>query len=37
LSLHASDIQAAARTYLPDGARVLLSIVPRGKRELAVH
>jgi zinc protease len=29
------DIKAAAQTYLRDNARVLLSIVPRGKRELA--
>lgn len=29
------DISAVAQTYLPDNARVVLSVVPNGKKELA--
>jgi len=31
------DISAMAQTYLPDNGRVILSIVPKGKTELAVQ
>jgi zinc protease len=34
-ALDPSDIQTVAQTYLKDGARVLLSVVPQGKKELA--
>jgi zinc protease len=37
LSLDARDIQSAARRYLPDGARVILSVVPAGKTDLAAR
>ena len=37
LSLDANDIQSAARRYLPDDARVLLSVVPTGKTGLAAR
>jgi zinc protease len=36
-SLSVEDIQNAAQTYLPDNGRVILSIVPKGKTELAVQ
>ena len=36
-SLSTDDIQAAAVTYLPDNGRVILSIVPKGKTDLAVQ
>jgi len=32
-----NDIQAAATTYLKDDARVVLSVVPQGKQELAIE
>lgn len=35
-ALSADDIQAAALSYLPDNGRVVLSIVPQGKTDLAV-
>ena len=35
-ALSPNDIQSAAQTWLHDDARVLLSIVPKGKPELAV-
>ena len=35
--LKRDDIRAAAQTYLRDNGRVVLSIVPRGKRELAAQ
>jgi zinc protease len=35
LALDAPDVQSAARRYLPDDARVILSVVPTGKTELA--
>jgi zinc protease len=35
LALDAPDVQSAARRYLPDDARVILSVVPVGKTELA--
>jgi len=35
LALDAPDVQSAARRYLPDDARVILSVVPAGKTELA--
>lgn len=31
------DISAMAQTYLPDNGRVILSVVPKGKTELAVQ
>jgi predicted Zn-dependent peptidase len=34
-ALDPEDVRAAANTYLRDDARVILSIVPRGKKELA--
>ncbi len=34
-ALETKDIQAAAQTYLRDNGRVVLSIVPQGKKELA--
>jgi zinc protease len=37
LSLDARDVQSAARRYLSDGARVLLSVVPAGKTDLAAR
>jgi zinc protease len=37
LSLDGNDIQSAARRYLPDDARVLLSVVPTGKTSLAAR
>ncbi len=37
LSLDARDVQSAARRYLRDDARVLLSVVPAGKTDLAAH
>lgn len=36
-SLSPNDLQAAALTYLPDNGKVVLSIVPNGKTELAVQ
>jgi zinc protease len=36
-ALTTNDIQAAALSFLPDKGRVVLSIVPAGKRELAVQ
>ncbi|MFA7228584.1 MAG: pitrilysin family protein [Melioribacteraceae bacterium] len=36
-SLSVEDIRTAAQTYLPDNGRVVLSIVPMGKTELAVQ
>jgi zinc protease len=36
LDLRAGDIQQAARVYLRDNGRVVLSVVPRGRRDLAV-
>ncbi len=36
-SLAVDDIQSAAQTYLPDNGRVVLSIVPKGKTDLAVQ
>ncbi|PKL83226.1 MAG: insulinase family protein [Ignavibacteriae bacterium HGW-Ignavibacteriae-3] len=36
-ALGVDDIQSAAQTYLPDNGRVILSIVPTGKIELAVQ
>lgn len=30
-----NDIRAMAKTFLPDGARVVLSVVPQGKKELS--
>ena len=36
-ALSPDDIQAAALTYLKDNSRVILSIVPKGKTELAVQ
>jgi zinc protease len=35
LALDAHDVQSTARRYLPDGARVILSVVPTGKTDLA--
>ena len=35
LALDAPDVQSAARRYLPNDARVILSVVPAGKTELA--
>lgn len=35
-ALSPSDIRSVAQTYLRDDARVLLSVVPKGKTELAV-
>ncbi len=35
-ALSPGDIQAMAQTYLPDNGRVILSIVPNGKLDLAV-
>jgi zinc protease len=35
-ALDASDIQAVAQFYLPDNGRFILSIVPKGKTDLAV-
>ncbi len=37
LSLDARDIQSAARRYLPEDARVILSVVPAGKTDLAAR
>jgi zinc protease len=37
LALDARDVQSAARRYLPDDGRVILSVVPRGKTELAAR
>jgi zinc protease len=34
-ALDPSDIQAAATSFLPDAGRVVLSVVPQGKPELA--
>lgn len=36
-ALEPRDIQAAAVTFLPSGARVVLSVVPQGKKELAAQ
>ena len=36
-ALNPDDIQAATLTYLPDNGRVVLSIVPKGKTDLAVQ
>lgn len=36
-AIDTEDIQAAAQTYLLDNARVILSIVPKGKIDLAVN
>lgn len=36
-ALSTNDIQTAAQTYLPDNGRVVLSIVPKGKTDLAVQ
>ncbi|MCX6175158.1 MAG: pitrilysin family protein [Ignavibacteriales bacterium] len=36
-ALSVDDIQTAAQTYLPDNGRVILSIVPKGKTDLAVQ
>ncbi len=36
-NLHVEDIQSAATTILLDNHRLVLSIVPKGKRELAAH
>jgi zinc protease len=36
-ALSVDDIQSAARKYLPDNGRVILSIVPKGKTDLAVQ
>ncbi len=35
-ALHREDVQRAAQTYLRNDGRVVLSVVPRGKRDLAV-
>jgi zinc protease len=35
-ALDPSDVQAIARSWLRDDARVVLSVVPNGKKELAV-
>ena len=37
LALDTSDILSAARRYLPDDARVILSVVPAGKTDLAAR
>jgi zinc protease len=36
-ALSTDDIQTAAQTYLPDNGRVILSIVPQGKTDLAIQ
>lgn len=36
-ALSVDDIQTAAQIYLPDNGRVILSIVPKGKTDLAVQ
>ena len=36
-ALSPDDIQTAAQTYLSDKGRVILSIVPQGKKDLAVN
>jgi zinc protease len=36
-SLAPEDVQFAAQRYLPDNARVILSIVPKGKTDLAIQ
>lgn len=36
-SLCVEDVQFAAQKYLPDNARVVLSIVPKGKTDLAIQ
>jgi len=36
-ALSVDDIQTAAQVYLPDNGRVILSIVPKGKTDLAVQ
>lgn len=36
-ALSVNDIQTASQTYLPKDARVVLSIVPKGKTDLAVQ
>lgn len=36
-ALNVDDIQTAAQTYLPNNGRVILSIVPKGKTDLAVQ
>src|SRR3989339_700552 len=36
-SLSVEDVQFAAQKYLPDNARVVLSIVPKGKTDLAIQ
>lgn len=36
-ALSPNDIQAAAQTFLPNDGRVILSIVPAGKRDLAIQ
>jgi len=36
-SLTVKDIQAMTQTYLKDNSRVILSIVPQGKRDLAIR
>jgi zinc protease len=36
-ALSVDDIQTAAQMYLPDNGRVILSIVPKGKTDLAVQ
>ncbi len=35
--INANDIRAMAQTYLPDNGRVILSVVPKGKPDLAVQ
>ena len=35
MSLDARDVQSAARAYLKDDARLVMSIVPEGKKSLA--
>ena len=36
-ALSPDDVQSAAQTYLSDNGRVILSIVPQGKKDLAVN
>ncbi|MEJ2615265.1 MAG: hypothetical protein P8Z35_09910, partial [Ignavibacteriaceae bacterium] len=36
-ALSPDDIQAAALTYLRDNGRVILSVVPKGKTDMAVQ
>lgn len=36
-ALSTNDVQAAALSYLPDNGKVILSIVPKGKMDLAIQ